>query len=293
MLKRTVHYGMKLRIGLNQMIEKEVLLRGQKIHVKIQGDRSLPTLVCLHGFTGTSSTWKDLFEHFRGKYNVVAIDLTGHGRTTSPIDAIRYTMVEQVADLEALFNEMALTNFTLIGYSMGGRIAIAYTHTYPHRVASLILESASPGLKSEQARIERKAADAQLAKQIQAEGILAFVDFWQEVPLFNSQKKMPRTKQVEVRKERLSQDTVGLANSLLGIGTGSQRSYWDDLSMIHIPVLLLTGEIDKKFVNIAREMKEVFPQAEHITVKDTGHAIHVEKPTVFATMVEEHMNNLN
>ena len=158
--------------------------------MKIKGDHLLPTVVLLHGFTGTSSTWDEVSALLEGKFKVVAVDLTGHGKTSIPSDSSRYSMAEQIDDLEALFAEMNLIKFTLIGYSMGGRIALAYTNKYPERVTSLLLESASPGLKTEHERIERKAADALLAKRILAEGISAFVDFWSEIPLFASQKKM-------------------------------------------------------------------------------------------------------
>ena len=293
MFKLTEHFGIKSQQGLKQLNDKDILVRGQQIHVKIQGDHSLPTVVFLHGFTGTSSTWTEVSALLVEKFKVVAVDLTGHGKTTIPSDSSRYSMTEQIADLEALFTEMKLTKFILVGYSMGGRIALAYTNKYPERVTSLLLESASPGLKTEQERIERKEADALLAKRIQHEGIPAFVEFWAKIPLFASQKKMSFAKQAEVEKERLGQNAEGLANSLLGIGTGSQPSYWEALPSIQVPVLLITGESDKKFVYIAREMNEMLPIAKHITVKDTGHAIHVEKPTLFATMVEEHINNVN
>ena len=85
---------------------------------------------------------------FKGKFRTVAVDLTGHGKTAVPEDINRYSMEQQVEDLEALFDMLSLERFTLVGYSMGGRVALAYTVQYPERVSSLILESASPGLKT-------------------------------------------------------------------------------------------------------------------------------------------------
>lgn len=292
MYKHIVRFGKKLRQGLKEMIEKKIEVRGQQIYVKIHGDPSLPTVVFLHGFTGTSSTWDEIATLLKARFSVVAVDLTGHGNTTMPINPKRYSMAEQVEDLEALCIEMNLSTFVLVGYSMGGRIALAYAYQYPNRVATLIVESASPGLKTAQERQERQQADARLAKRIQEEGIAAFVAFWEDIPLFASQKKMPLEKQEKVRKERLMQHPDGLANSLLGIGTGSQPSYWDKLSSLQVPILLITGEIDEKFVFIAREMSEMLPLVTHQVIKDVGHAIHVEKPTLFATIVEEHINDV-
>ncbi|MBO1914528.1 alpha/beta fold hydrolase, partial [Microvirga sp. 3-52] len=106
-----------------------------------------------------------------------------------------------------------------VGYSMGGRIALSYTINHPKRVASLILESSTPGLETERERIERMNKDKILAQKICSEGILSFVEFWEGIPLFDTQKKLSTEQQQKIRTERLSQNAVGLANSLLGIGT--------------------------------------------------------------------------
>ena len=134
------------------MNEKLIHVRGNKLHVKMNGDNSLPVIVFLHGFTGSTETWNEVSSLFDGKFKTVAIDLTGHGKSAVPENHERYSMEEQVEDLEALFDKLSLQSFTLVGYSMGGRIALAYTLKYPGRVTSLILESASPGLKTEKKR---------------------------------------------------------------------------------------------------------------------------------------------
>lgn len=274
------------------MIERQIIIRNEQMNVKITGQDHLPVIVFLHGFTGTVATWDEVMTELEGRYRMVAIDLIGHGKTASPSEVSRYAMTEQLADLEALCTELKLMDFILVGYSMGGRIALAFTEKYPNRVKVLILESASPGLKTEEARTLRIAADLKLANRIQTEGIERFVDFWEEIPLFRSQKNLSVEKNAKVRAERLSQSETGLANSLKGIGTGSQPSYWAHIEKMMLPVLLLTGEIDEKFVAISREMRNMFPNALHETIKNVGHAIHVEKSTLFATMVEEYILKL-
>lgn len=274
------------------MNEKMIHVRGNQIHVKITGKKSLPTIVFLHGFTGSTETWNDISSLLDGKFRAVAIDLIGHGKSQVFKDPDRYSMVEQVEDLEMLFNELSLRNFTLVGYSMGGRVALAYTAKYPGRVSSLILESASPGLQTEAERNERRQADRKLAEKITEEGLVAFIDFWEKIPLFASQKKLSAEKQLAIREERLGQSVIGLSNSLIGIGTGSQASYWDALSLLQLPVLLITGELDIKFVSIAREMKKSLPSARHQIIKGNGHAIHVENPISFATMIGEYIIKL-
>lgn len=275
------------------MIEKKLMIRGHQVNIQMTGHEQLPVLVFLHGFTGATTTWTDVMKELEGQFKMVAIDLIGHGKTAIPTDVSRYTMEEQLKDLEQVFECLDLTTFTLVGYSMGGRIALGYTIKYQARVEALILESSSPGLKTEEERRIRQEADAKLAKRIQVDGIQKFVDFWEDIPLFASQKNMSIASRQKVREERLLQSGEGLANSLKGIGTGSQPSYWALLNKIKIPVLLITGEIDEKFVDISREMKEILPNATSKMVKNVGHAIHVENPSVFATIVKEHINKLN
>lgn len=292
MYVHTVNCGQKLQKELNEMREQMVNVHGQRYFVTSNGDDSLPVVVFLHGFTGSSMTWQDVSNTLHGKYRVIAVDLLGHGQTSAPTDSSRYEMDVQLADVDALFDQLGLVEFILVGYSMGGRIALSYVIHYPKKVLSLVLESASPGLKTETERMTRKEADAQLARRIKEDGIPAFVGFWEEIALFSSQKLLSTETKAVVRTERLNQCAEGLSNSLLGIGTGSQPSNWEKLDSIHVPVLCITGEIDEKFVTIAQEMKRLLPNCVHTVVKDAGHAIHVEKPGIFATMVEEHITKV-
>ncbi|WP_432352548.1 2-succinyl-6-hydroxy-2,4-cyclohexadiene-1-carboxylate synthase [Sporosarcina sp. A2] len=265
-------------------------VNGHSIHVQRTGNASLPTVVFLHGFTGSTATWNTVISLLDGKIHAVAVDLWGHGRSDCPENSSAYAMDHQTADLEQLFTELALEKFTLVGYSMGGRTALGYAITYPERIEKLVLESASPGLKTESERKDRKQRDANLAYRLLGEPLSDFMDYWENLALFDSQKSLPLFQQEEVRKERMSQNPKGLANSLVGIGTGSQPSYWDVLKIQTYPVVLITGSLDLKFETIALEMKSVLPNVAYYSVENAGHAIHVEKPEKFATILDEMKN---
>lgn len=273
------------------MSERLLSIRGLDVHVEIDGDDHLPVIVLLHGFTGSTKTWQDVIQAWKGRFRTVAIDLIGHGRTSKPSEVARYAMEEQIHDLDEIFHQLKLDYFILLGYSMGGRTALAYAVAHPEKVQRLILESASPGLQEEDDRKQRKAADDQLADQIIKNGLLSFVDKWENIPLFHSQRALDEETRRSIRQERLSQKEIGLANSLRGMGTGCQRSYWDEIENLDFPVLLITGEFDKKFINISREMVQYFPNGIHKTILGAGHAIHVEKPDIFATMIEKYVNS--
>ncbi|MGM9945375.1 MAG: 2-succinyl-6-hydroxy-2,4-cyclohexadiene-1-carboxylate synthase [Lysinibacillus sp.] len=259
---------------------------GIKVHVEAWHEEQEETIVMLHGFTGSTKTWEHVASMLP-QYRIIAIDCIGHGQTESPKDYTLYKMDHQLAVLEEVFEALQLTSFTLIGYSMGGRIALSYAVKYPGRVQTLILESASPGLRTEQERNVRKEADDALANKIEANGVVSFVNAWENIPLFASQKRLPQHIQQAIREERLQQNEQGLANSLRGIGTGMMPPMWDKLHTLSFPVTLITGSLDTKFVDIAREMTTFIPKVRHLTVNDVGHVIHVENPPEFATIVKE------
>ncbi|TWT26480.1 2-succinyl-6-hydroxy-2,4-cyclohexadiene-1-carboxylate synthase [Planomicrobium sp. CPCC 101110] len=263
------------------------MANGVRYHVEVVNEAKQQTIVFLHGFTGSTKTWRPITEQLKG-FRIVLIDLIGHGQSESPQSAERYAMDRQIKDLDDMISELALTNFIMVGYSMGGRTALAYACTYPERLKALILESASPGLWTTEEQKERQERDAALARRISSGGIPAFVDFWENIALFDSQKQLPDPVKQAVRQERLAQNPIGLANSLLGMGTGSQASYWEALKDLKMPVLLLAGTLDAKFKGINEAMLALLPNG-RLEIMEAGHAIHVEKPLEFATMVKEHL----
>ncbi len=261
------------------------MVRSVNMHIKRYNIGAAKKVVLLHGFTGSSSTWEEVISFLPSTVELLTVDLIGHGQTDKPSDTACYFVEEQIEDLHMLFRQLEWSHFTLVGYSMGGRLALAYAAKYS--VDALILESSSPGLADDEERQKRKLSDELLAERISKEGVTSFVDFWEDIPLFQTQKRLPVEKQAMIREERLAQSAVGLSNSLKGFSTGVQPSYWDVLSEMSMPVLLVVGELDLKFCAISSQMEKKFPNVKLVEVKDAGHAIHVEKPKIFATIIKK------
>lgn len=259
---------------------------GYDVAVRQWHEHQSRTVVCLHGFTSSSATWEHVAQQLPN-YRVIAIDLIGHGDTSAPMDVLSYRMEAQVSLLHDVLKQLNVQQFTLLGYSMGGRVALSYALTYPQQIEALLLESASPGLAHEQERAMRKRADDALAARIEQGGIEAFVNEWERIPLFHSQASLPADAQQAIRNERLRQSERGLANSLRGIGTGVQPSNWHRLDELTMPVILITGELDEKFCLLAEKMQVFLAESAHIVVPNVGHAIHVENLAQFATIVKE------
>ncbi len=260
--------------------------RGLTVNVRIWHEQLEQTIVMLHGFTGSTATWNKIAASLTDN-RLVAIDLVGHGETDSPQDVAAYTMEEQIQLLDEIFRQLDLHEVILLGYSMGGRVALAYATAFPSRISHLVLESASPGLKTAEERIARRNSDAELANKIMQNGIESFVSKWEDIPLFATQKKLPQDVQQAVREERMAQCEIGLANSLKGMGTGAQNSLWPYLKKLEMPVTLITGTLDTKFCKIAEEMQVLLQKGQLVSVNNVGHAIHVENPEQFATIVKD------
>lgn len=248
-----------------------------------------PTVLLLHGFTGSSANWEPLQVALVDSYRVIALDLPGHGASDAPADPVRYTMAAVATDIDRFLDWLQTGPPHLLGYSMGGRLALYLALTRPARWRSVILESASPGLETPSAQAERVEQDVALADWIEAEGIEAFVDRWEALPLFASQRRLSPTAHQAHRAGRLKNRPHGLANSLRGMGIGAQPSLWPRLDELSLPTLLLAGELDEKFVAIAWRMVErlsVHPPYPHLEiVPEAGHTVHLERPRYYAELL--------
>jgi 2-succinyl-6-hydroxy-2,4-cyclohexadiene-1-carboxylate synthase len=244
-----------------------------------------PPVLLLHGFTGTMENWQPHTAVLAESFRVLAVDLPGHGQTSAPADPARYRMEQVAADLAQFVSDLTGRPANLLGYSMGGRLALYLAIHYPALVRSLILESASPGLDDVAARQVRIRQDEALAGRIEREGIEAFVNYWERVPLFASQSRLPENVRQRLRDQRLRNDPQGLTNSLRGMGTGVQPSLWKQLDDLKMPVLLLAGALDEKFVRIAQQMYDRMADARLEIVPDAGHTVHLEAPSVFQNHV--------
>lgn len=258
-------------------------------NVEVVGRPVHPPLLLLHGFTGTLDTWRPFVPAWKERYRLVLVDIIGHGRSDSPEDPAQYTMERVTDDLVRILDHFKIEKTNVLGYSMGGRLALALAVSNPTRVNALILEASSPGLADEKERKARRESDERLAARIERDGIEAFVNEWEKIPLFATQKTLPKCVRERVRAQRLQNSATGLANSLRGMGTGIQPSFWTELEQLHMPVLLLVGEQDTKFCDIAKRMKHKLPAAECYRIPEAGHTVHLEQAVIFDTMVMDYL----
>ncbi|HEX4383510.1 MAG TPA: alpha/beta fold hydrolase [Myxococcales bacterium] len=221
------------------------------------------TVVLLHGFTGSSHS----FDHL-GLSGARTPIIPGHGK------APKATSWETTLDrLEASLTVKSV----LCGYSMGARLALALAFRHPDRIERLVLVSGTAGIEDPQERVDRIEADEELAQTIEQDGVPAFIQKWEQHPSLTSLKPFA----AQLRPERLANSAEGLASALRELGTGAQPSYWSELSKLNVPVLLLAGVNDAKFMELSRRMHKAFSRSELRELSGCGHAPHLERPEAF------------
>jgi 2-succinyl-6-hydroxy-2,4-cyclohexadiene-1-carboxylate synthase len=258
-------------------------VNGISLNVEVAGTG--PPLLLLHGFTGSAATWAGHLPALTRHATTITVDLIGHGGSDVPADPARYTMSHCIADLLAVLDGLEIGHVSVLGYSMGARVALHLALAAPERVAGLMLESSSPGLADESERSARRASDEELAATIERDGVAAFVADWEQLPLFASQNTLPAEARSALRRQRLRNSARGLAHSLRGMGTGTQASLWSRLGQIEAPALLIVGALDEKFCRLGRAMAGALPRARLAVVPGAGHAVHLERPGEFVRLV--------
>lgn len=250
------------------------------------------SVLLLHGFTGSGAGMSGLARPLADAgFGVQAPDLPGHGRAPVPPEGatLDASVAAALAALDRRGIRPGFGGAHWVGYSMGGRVALAAALLHPERVASLALIGASPGIEDEAERRQRRAADEALAREIEEDGLAAFVDRWMARPLFAGQSRLGHRHLREARAERLGGSARGYAASLRGMGQGAQPSFWGRLGELRVPVLLIAGAEDETYTRIARAMAERIPDSRVEIVPGSGHAAHLEAEAEVARAILDHL----
>lgn len=243
-------------------------------------------VIALHGFTGRGSDWNVLRERMQGHAWLMP-DLPGHGPNpvipadlSAHLDCVRRSL--------GFFTEAPV----LLGYSMGARIAL---HAALDRAAdwsALVLIGGTPGLESPEDRAARIASDAALAHRIRHLPLSEFFTEWDSRPILLGKELLPEPHLSRSREARLKNTPAGLAASLDGVGAGVLTPLWDALPDIDLPTILVTGERDTKFRDIAARMVAGNPHFAHVVIPSAGHAAHFERPAAVAEAIESRLAQL-
>ncbi len=259
-----------------------ILVDGVRYEVRVGGHG--PHLLLLHGFTGRGAGWGPHLPALRRASTTIQVDLLGHGCSDAPADPARHAVERQADDLAEILSRVATGPADVIGYSFGARVALMLAIAAPAAIRRLVLESPSAGVADPGERSQRRASDEALAIEIERDGIGAFVDGWEKLPLFATQGSMPEARRRRLHADRLRNSAGGLAASLRGAGQGAMTPFHGRLHEVTAPVLVVCGALDP----VRRRSELVaagIPGAELQFVARAGHAPHIESPARFRAIV--------
>lgn len=249
-----------------------------------------PPMLLLHGFTGTALAWSEQLEPWARDHRVIAPDLLGHGASDAPADPAAYALQRQADGLADLLDLLVAGPTTVVGYSMGARLALVLALEHPARIERLVLESPSPGIADPADRAARREADDRLAESIERDGVDAFVARWEAMPMFASHAGLPSAVLARQRSERRRHAVVGLAGSLRGAGQGVMAPLHARLGEIRAPALVVSGALDDTGRERAATVARGLSDGRHSIIEGAGHTPHLEQPDAFLRVTNEFLN---
>jgi 2-succinyl-6-hydroxy-2,4-cyclohexadiene-1-carboxylate synthase len=253
-----------------------------------QGHPNNPTLVFLHGFLGNCHDWDDTINLLKDSYHCISIDLPGHGASVATPGSLKNGFNHCHQLIQNIIDDLNIKHFTLIGYSLGGRIALDYARSQNDtRLTSLLLESCHTGLTDDDAKERRFMQDHSWAKQFATEGIIDTLYDWYDQDIFSDLSDRQKEKIIKKRAENYG---VPLANMLLATSLGKQANALPFLQETHLPVHYCYGSKDKKFKEIATKLNNL----KHISLvefEQAGHNIHQFDTIQFSQYIKNNLNN--
>jgi len=253
-----------------------------------------PAAIMLHGFMGRGEDWKAVAESITPSVRCLCPDLPGHGSQRYDIAGATASIPDIAAALIEYLDDSGIGTCTLIGYSMGGRIALYAALHYPHRITKLVLVSTSPGLRTEQKRTNRLEQDKRLQQELAGMGegsaeFEAFLRRWYQQPLLSELPKQPLLFEALVQR-RMKNNPPALSESLHALGVASQPDCWKELQKLGTPTLIVVGEKDEKYCRIGKEMARLLPDSILEIINESGHIPHIEQHGEFVQILDQFLN---
>ena len=227
-----------------------------------------PLVVFVPGFMQRGDPWGPVAERVRERYPTLCVDFATH-TLEGRLEELRFA---------------APPGAVLVGYSMGGRLALQFALREPGRLVALVTLGAAAGIEDPAARAARRAADEELAAWIEAQPIEAVVERWERHPVFAGQAPELVAAQ---RPGRLAHSPHDLVSLLRTAGQGATEPFWDRIPTLTAPLLALAGARDEPYAAAARRLAELAPHGRAELVPDAGHAAHLERPDAVAELVVE------
>ncbi|MDZ4753878.1 MAG: alpha/beta fold hydrolase [Phycisphaerae bacterium] len=242
-----------------------------------------PPLVLLHGFLGEPADWDAVVAALTVPRRVLRADLLRAATSAFDLASLARALADAI-------NELVRAPVDIVGYSLGGRVALALLHDRPDCAEHVLAVSATPGIDNAQERLQRSSADDALADVLERDGLGAFIERWYAQPLFAALRSHPDFGVVSRR--RAAGDGASWARILRDASPGRNRSLWSELRrMATTPSVtnrlsFAVGSLDAKYLDLSREVTERVPALRVDVIDGAGHAVHLERPAALAARID-------
>jgi len=239
-----------------------------------------PDTLLLHGIGHAGRQWDFFARAVDGRLRLLAPDARGHGDSAKPADA--YALDDFVADIVAILDGLELARVVLVGHSMGGAHAVAFTLAHPERVSRLVIIDTGPTLEpegGERARRLTTTRPASFSNAAEAERYIRATSPGYSDEIYAHRVRWLLRETPEGLAWR--SDLAALERILLG-PTRSSVDLWDRIGELSVPTLVVRGARSGHLgADTARRMVERIPDARVVDVA-AGHNVHLDRPAELA-----------
>ena len=244
---------------------------GVKVYFEDHGTG--PGVLLSHGFSASSTMWRDQVAALEDRYRVLTWDMRGHGRSDYPDDPAAYSEAHSTADMAAILDACGLQKAVIGGLSLGGCASLAFHLRHPGRTAGLMLFDTGPGFKKDAARAAWNETAHARAASFEAEGLAALGD----------------APALRIAGHR---DATGLAHAARGMLAQFDDAMIQSLPDIAVPTLVLVGSEDVRFHAATDYMAGKIAGAQKVVIDGAGHEANMDQPDAFNQAVRKFLDGL-
>ena len=263
-----------------------MIIKNQKTSIYLKKDKNINSnsFLFIHGFTGSHDSWSDIRRHINS--SSIAIDVPGHGKSTFVDLKDDYSYDDWCTDIFLTLRQLKINKINICGYSMGGRLALIFALKHPSFVNKLILESTSLGIEDFDQRTIRREEDREKCQDIKT-SLKDFNCKWETNKLFKHQKDRNSKGFSNQRTIRSNHNPDQLSKSLYSFTVGSMKYLGYDLKDLKMPIYLINGKDDSKYIKASKEILRLNPKSQSFIINNAHHNVHLENNEDYIYILDE------
>lgn len=254
-------------------------------YIKKSSETEKQTIIFLHGFPFNKNTWRHQLEALEDDITGIAIDIRGHGLTTSGHGFFSIDVFAK--DLRVFLDKLHIEKAVLCGVSMGGYIALRAYELMPDRISGLILSDTHHKADDNTAKQKRFDSIQAILLHGRRPFAIGFID-----NVFSKTTVDNNPQAIELIKSSIRRNSISSICSTL-LALASRTDTTDVLMGINVPTLIIRGAADKITPqNLMQEMSEKIHGSKYVEIENCGHLPNLESPAAFNKEMNAFLLNL-